>query len=70
MLVKNRAGARLLNVLSQAIGMSLLGGAGECLLTVLSYTQAGILTTEFPTKDSTLNLPLSCPTKHETPACV
>ncbi|MET3732723.1 hypothetical protein ABID46_002314 [Moheibacter stercoris] len=39
-------------------------------VTVLSYTQAGILTTESPTKNLTLNLPLSCPTKHETPAYV
>ena len=38
--------------------------------TVLSYTLAGILTTELPTKNGTSNLPLSCPTKHETPACV
>ena len=39
-------------------------------ITVLSYTQAGIITTELPTKNGTLNLLLSCPTKHETPACV
>ncbi len=48
--------------------------SGGCLLrlhtTVLSYTQAGILTTELPTKNRTPNLSLSCPTKHETPACV
>src|SRR5690606_1463661 len=32
--------------------------------------QAGILTTELPTKNLTLKLPLSCPMKHEPPACV
>jgi len=37
-------------------------------ITVYSYTQAGILTTELPTKNWTSNLPLSCPTKHKTPA--
>ncbi|WP_146063288.1 hypothetical protein [Halpernia humi] len=42
----------------------------KLLPTFFSYTQAGILTTELPTKNRTLNLPLSCPTKHETPACV
>lgn len=30
----------------------------------------GIFTTKLPTKDGTSNIPLSCPTKHRTPACV
>jgi hypothetical protein len=45
-------------------------GFFQCCTTVLSYAQAGILTTELPTKNWTLNLLLSFPTKHKTPACV
>jgi len=37
---------------------------------VLSYTRAGILTTELPAKNWTSNFALSFATKQETPACV
>jgi hypothetical protein len=35
-----------------------------------SIRRQGIFTTGLPTKNLTLNLLLSCPTKYKTPACV